>query len=171
MEIRHSEFDESSWRESVWCVVCVESSSVRPLWAVIGSLDSWSLRNILTQSTQIKHDYSFNDSCRLWSFTYKKVILHPLDIILSFGDNPKNLFAEKWLTHMFFLVICRHYCSTVEVWLLTFWVTRKVRHGGELMEVNMLPLDAKVISIFTLIIIVFFSLFQRPHLSVWNSRI
>ncbi|KAG5384209.1 hypothetical protein IGI04_035679 [Brassica rapa subsp. trilocularis] len=45
------------------------------------------------------------------------------------------------------------YCSTVEVWLLTFWVARKIRHSGELMEVDMLLLDAKIISIFNLIII------------------
>ncbi|CAN7013695.1 unnamed protein product, partial [Brassica oleracea var. botrytis] len=55
--------------------------------------DSLNLRNFLTPSTQIKHDISFNDthsSSRRCFFTYKRVSLLPLNIILTVRANPKK---------------------------------------------------------------------------------
>jgi len=68
---------------------------------------------------------------KLCKFTYKKVSLFPINIILNNLITIQTLFLVKWLTHSH--------------WSEDWKLARNIKHGGELMGLDMLLQDAKVI--------------------------
>ena len=68
---------------------------------------------------------------RRCKFTYKKVSLLPINIILNNPITIQTLFLVKWLTH--------------SCWSEDGKLARNIKHGGELMVLDMLLQDAKVI--------------------------